>query len=86
MCPQLVAFEFLWSYGQVAVNSPRLVGKECEDRLEHSEPASAGLKAGVQSWWTPAFQKPIAWFSLMTEPKGNRVSPFSVLHDVAFKP
>lgn len=49
MCPQLAAFGFLWSYGQVAVNSPRLVGKECEDRLEHSEPASAGLKAGVQS-------------------------------------
>ena len=43
------------------MNSPSLGGKGSEDRLEHGgEPVSAGLKAAVQSRWTPTFQKLIS--------------------------
>lgn len=42
------------------MNSPSLGGKGSEDRLEHGEPVSAGLKAAVQRRWTPTFQKLIS--------------------------
>lgn len=40
--------------------------------------------AGIRSGWTPACRKLAAWLSLI-KPKGDRVSPFSFLHDEAVK-